>query len=162
MRWRRWRVPAPVFWLGMGSAALWCQEFLGGRDVLVPFILVWLQRGRMGAAFVAAVLVTLVQEGLASFALGATLATAGLWAGFVLAAWRLDPFNPLFMAGFSLYAAWWIPQAYGTVAMLHDVVVPLPSFFQILVQASVTWLVWVILNWLVARQDRYVSVSAAT
>lgn len=155
---RRWRLPGGVFWLGLGGLALWGQELSGGLDLLSPLMLVWLQRGRVGPAAVAAVLVTVVQEGLASFVLGATLANAGLWLGFSLTAWRLDPFNPLVMAGFALFAAAWTPLAHGMVAMLHDVAVPFPSLAQLVIQAGALWGAWVAVDWLVARRQRDVSV----
>ncbi len=150
-------LPLPLLWGMAAVLAVWAQEVSGGLDFLSPLVLVWLQRGRLAAAVGTALAVTLVQEGLSSFVLGATLAMAGLWGVFFAASLRLDPHNSLFMAALSLFLALWTPLAYRVVALLHDVELPFPSWERVALQVLVYWVLWMGLAWIVRRRGRHVA-----
>ncbi|MBZ4686247.1 MAG: hypothetical protein JG774_1992 [Desulfomicrobiaceae bacterium] len=155
MRFRMPQLPTPLWWLLGASLALWGQEFLGGFDFLSPMVLPWLQRTRRASALAASLVVVVVQEGLSSFSLGATLAMAGVWGSFLLAARQLDPHNILFMAGYAAFLAVWTPGAYAMVAALHDLQLPFPSWEHIVLQWGVFFLIWWALDVLLRRQERH-------
>ncbi|HCF05429.1 MAG TPA: hypothetical protein DEU72_04180 [Desulfomicrobiaceae bacterium] len=145
----------PLWWLLGASFALWGQEFFNGFDFLSPMVLPWLQRTRRAPALAASLVVMVVQEGLSSFSLGATLAMAGLWASFLFIARHLDPHNLLFMAGYSAFLAVWMPVAYGMVAVLHDIRVPFPSWDHVVLQWGVFFLIWLMLDIMLFQRERH-------
>ena len=149
------RLPTPLWWLLGASLALWGQEFLGGVDLLSTLVLPWLQRARRGPSLAASLVVVVVQEGLSSFPLGATLAMAGLWASFLLVARHLDPLNVLFMAGYTAFLAVWTPWAYGVIAALHDVFVSFPPWDHVALQWGMFFLIWWALDAMLHRRERH-------
>lgn len=135
---------AGIFWVMFTGAGVWLQFFLPGVDVLVPGLLVSMQREKAGATFWLAAVWVLLQEGMGNLPFGGlalyyVIVATAFWIG--CRAFECDNFPFICLFGLVAAAARFLILA--GVGGLADIELPLYAMLgEGLKQAVVFPLVW--------------------